>query len=140
MIRRYKVGSTSLQPDVVVYTILIKACAHTHGTSSDKQLALAIATEAMQTLEHSEYGPPNDVAYATFLNAIVRLFESAPERESLLEETFRRCAARGLVSRNVLKEMDRGGSRRLFRRLTNNTNKLPAEWSVNVATKDKPLV
>jgi hypothetical protein len=138
LIDRFKAGDVSLRPDVVVYTILIKACAHSHGSPEEKQQALAMATDAMHTLESSDFGPPNDIAYATLMNAIFRLSESVQQRESLLEAAFRGCAERGYVSTNVLKEMDRGGSRRLFRRLTNNTLRLLPLWSANVAAKDRP--
>lgn len=140
MIRRYEAGDVSLKPDVFVYTILIKACAHIHGTQQEKVEALEMAIGAMETLETTDFGPPNDVAYSTLMTAICRLSESAKQRENLLESVFRNCADRGHVSINVIKEMNRGGSRRLFRRLTNNSNQLNPDWSKNVAAKNKPLL
>lgn len=139
MLQKYKQGDTSVEPDVMVYTILIKACTHIRGSSKDKQQALNMAIDAMEVLENSDFGPPNDVAYATFLTAIVRLSESHQQREDLLEAAFRNCAERGYVSKKVVKEMNHVGSRRLFRRVTNNTYQLHPMWSKNVSMKEKPF-
>ena len=138
MISRYNAGDMSLKPDVFVYTILIKACAHIQGTQQEKQTGLYMSLDAMQILEDTDFGPPNDVAYGAFMMAICRLSDSTHQRETLLEAAFRKCSNRGLVSRNVVDEMNRGGSRRLFRRLTNNTNQLKSDWSKNVDSRNMP--
>lgn len=140
MIDRYEAGDVTLKPDVVVYTIVIKACAHTRGTPQEKQKALEMALDAIETLETSlEYGPPNDVAYSTLITAICKLSESTVQREQLLEVAFRKCADRGLVSVNVVREINRWGSRRLFRRLANNTNQVHPDWSQNVPAELRPI-
>jgi hypothetical protein len=136
MIDRYNAGDAAMKPDVIVYTILIKACAHNHGTPEEKRKALEMALDAIVTLENSEFGPPNEVAYSTLMTAICRLSESTPQRERFLEAAFRKCADKGLVSINVVREI---GSRRLFRKVTNNTNQLHPDWSKNVPAKDKPI-
>lgn len=139
MTHRYHAGDESLKPDVLILTILIKACSRISGSARDKQEAFVMANDAMATLQNTEFGPPNDVAYSEFMAAICNLTETIVEREKLLEAAFRNCADGGYVSVNVIDAMNRGGSPRLFLHLTGTTNQLKAAWSRNVPPGKRPL-
>jgi hypothetical protein len=137
MIRRYENGDVTLKPDVYVYTTLIKTCAYSRGTKQENLQALQVALNAMATLENTDYGPPNDVTYATIMTAIYRLSgDRSNDHDAHYEVAFRRCTARGLLTQDVIQLFQRGASKRLFRRLTN--NRLPPEWSRNVPDHKKP--
>ena len=140
MIRQYENGDYNLKPDVYVYTTLIKTCAYSRGSTKQENLqALQMALNAMATLENTDYGPPNDVTYATIMTAIYRLSgDRSHDHDSHYEAAFRRCAARGLLTKDVMQVFQRGASIRLFRRLTNNTGRLQPEWSRNVPDHKKP--
>lgn len=140
MIRQYENGDVTLKPDVYVYTTLIKTCAYSRGgTRQEYVQALQMALNAMATLENTDYGPPNDVTYATIMTAIYRLSsDKSNDHDSHYEVAFRSCAARGLLTNDVMQVFQRGASMRLFRRLTNNTGRLQPEWSRNVPEHKKP--
>lgn len=140
MIRQYENGDVTLKPDVYVYTTLIKTCAYSHGGTKQENLQiLQMALNAMATLENTDYGPPNDVTYTTIMTAIYRLSgDKSNDHDSHYEAMFRRCAARGLLTQDVMQIFQRGASIRLFRRLTNYTGRLQPEWSRNVPDHKKP--
>jgi hypothetical protein len=139
MIRQYENGNVALKPDVYVYTTLIKTCAYSRGTKQENVQALHMAMNAMATLENTDFGPPNDVTYATIMTAIYRLSgDKSNDHDSHYETAFRTCATRGCLTRDVVKIFQRGASARLFRRLTNNSGQLPPEWSRNVPDHKKP--
>jgi hypothetical protein len=139
MIRQYENGDVTLKPDVYVYTTLIKTCAYNRGTKQENSQALQMALNAMATLENTDNGPPTDVTYATIMTAIFRLSANrSNDHDSHYEAAFRRCATRGLLTKDVMQLFQRGASMRLFRRLTNNTGRLQPEWSRNVPDHKKP--
>jgi hypothetical protein len=142
MVRQYEKGDTALKPDVFVYTTLIKTCANNRsGTKQDNVQALQMALNAMATLENTDYGPPNDVTYATIMTAIYRLSgHRSIDHEAHYEAAFRQCIARGLLNNDAMQVFQRGASMRLFRRLTNNTGQLQSEWSRNVPHNKKPIM
>jgi hypothetical protein len=139
MIRQYESGDITLKPDVYVYSTLIKTCAHhRNGTKEENAQALDVALNAMATLEYTDYGPPNEVTYSAIMTAIYRLSDSSNRQDSLFETVFRRCAARGLVSKDVISLFHRGASPRLFRRLMGDPNLLQPRWSRNVPANKQP--
>ena len=141
MIHHYRAGEESLQPDVLVFILLIKCstrCSKYLSTAAEKRKVLQLALQAMETLEKGEFCPPNDDAYAMTMLAINQLAGTAHQREELLASVFQRCAVRGHVSNSVLKEMNHGGSLRLFLHLTDGKNRLEADWSRNVHPSHRP--
>jgi len=136
---RCRAGDNSLRPDMLVFVVLMKSCARSNtGSKAEKRKVLQLALHAMETLEKGEFCPPSDVAYATAMSAINRLAGTTGQRDELLGSIFSRCAERGLVSSQVLMEMNHGGSLRLFLQLTGGKNQLEPEWSRNVLPKNRP--
>jgi len=146
MMDRYRAGDVTLRPDPLVLAVLLKSCARTAKrnrqdggqSKAENRKVLRLALQTLETLEEGEFGPPNDVAYATALEAINRLTGTLQQREELLGSVFQRCAARGLVSNSVMAEMNQGGSLRLFLRLTDGKNQLESKWSEKVSPKHRP--
>ena len=131
MLVRYRSGDKSVKIDCVCFTVLIKACAHSH-----EDQALSLALLAMETLESKEFDAPNDVAYATLVIAIRRL-ATGSQKEELLRDTFRKCADRGLVSNRVIFEL-RNCEIQLQGLDFGPGNQLDPRWSRNVHPGDKP--
>jgi hypothetical protein len=141
MVRQYENGDETLKPDVYVYTTLIKTCAHNRGgTKQENVQALQMALNAMATLENTDYGPPNEFAYAAIMTAIYRLSDRYTNHDKYYEMAFRQCTARGLLSNEILKIFERGASNLLLQRLTKNKNQIQSEWSRNVPHHKKPIV
>ena len=146
MMERYRHGNTALRPDALVFAVLLKSCARTTvaashpGNQAENRKVLLIALQTLELLETGEFGLPNDVTYATALRTVSRLTGTARQREELLGSIFVRCANRGLVSNSVMAEMNRGGSLRLFLRLTDGENKVKQQWSANVPTQHRPML
>lgn len=146
MMDRYRAGDVTLRPDPLVFAVFLKCCARpsrrnlrdSGQSKAEDRKVLRLALQTLETLEEGEFGPPNDVAYATALHAINRLTGTLQQREELLGSVFQRCAARGLVSNSVMAEMNHGGSLRLFLRLTDGKNKLDPKWSEKVPPKHRP--
>ena len=144
MMDRYRGGDATLRPDALVLAVLLKSCARTtvaashQENQSENRKVLLVALQTLELLETGEFGSPNDVTYATALRTVSRLTMTVRQREELLGSIFERCANRGLVSNSVMAEMNRGGSMRLFLRLTDGKNKLQPQWSASESTQHRP--
>jgi len=140
MVRKYQRGHRSLKPDVVMFTVVMKACVHTTGKPPHKRAALSIALKAMKALQEKSagFGPPNHVAYATLMKAINHLAETDKERTDLLSSTFQSCIESGNLSKEAIDQMTREENWELFRSLIDATDGLKPEWSENVPPKHKP--
>lgn len=135
MVKRYKAGELSMKPDVFVFTVLIKSCAH---SKVNQAYAWSVALKALDALETPEYGPPNEIAYATMMTAINRLCVSSEERDRLFEDVIRRCGERGLLSNQVLHEMNRGGIAQSVLDKVTTRWRFNLSWSANVPPPDRP--
>jgi hypothetical protein len=140
MIQQYQDGDRSLKPDVVIFTVVIKACIHTTGKSPHKRAALNIALKAMKALQEktAEFGPPNHASFATLMKVINHLAETDKERFELLDSTFQQCTESGNLSKEAVDQMTREKNWELFRHLIRNTDGLKPEWSRKVPPKYKP--
>jgi pentatricopeptide repeat protein len=127
----YNQGNQSMKPDVFTFTALIKAYGGTRGSPSNKRRALALAFEAIQSLETSDFGSPNEVTFLMLLRAVDDLAANNAERVQHLQEVFMRCAKAGYVSVQILKEVRGLPSMKSVQRLD------PA-WIRNVPKRDRP--
>ena len=124
-----------MKPDVFVFTVLIKSCAHSKANQAD---ALTVARMALDAVESPEYGPPNDISYATMMTAINRLCDNSDEKERLFEDVIRRCGERGLLSNQVLHEMNQGASAQSVLDKVTTRRRFDPNWSANIPLPDRP--
>ena len=126
MTERYKAGNSRVKPDTYVLTTLLSACAL--STQGDHPDALAIAIRTMETLESGVYGRPNHISFYHFMKAINSLCTDEDKRRALIEDAFKACSGRRLVSRQIMKILDAEISKKC---------PIP-QWSHDVPLHDRP--
>lgn len=131
MMQRDKDGEHSIHPDVVIFSVVLKACAQTDGTIDDKRKALDLAFDTFRLMEGFE--PPNDMIFSTLMVAINRLATSASERTEMLDSIFKQCCESGWVSEQVMHSMTRGAGRLVPKAFN-------PRWSRRVAKRHKPMI
>lgn len=104
----------------------MKACVYADDPSS-----LRIATKAMKQLE-SDFGPPNDVAFAMYLRVLVKYNGTEEEISNVVKS----CAEHGWVSNNIVRELQRAG--RVFDDPLMLLEEYDPSWSRNVQEGDRP--
>lgn len=132
MIQRFDSGASNVKPDIFIFTVFIKCCANVNGNDEEKKVALKMAHDAMEALDNLGYGPPNDVAFSTLMNAINELSNDQSEKKRQLETLFRRCAETGNVSKQVVSAMSLGTWKHIGHQ------DLKLAWSKNVPPRNKP--
>ena len=131
MISQCRNGRTQSEPDVFVFTAVIKACLQSPPqTESQADELLSIALRTMEKLDTGRYGKPNHVTYSTLLSTIHMLCSSNERRLSLLKQTFQNCVANGYVSKKVIHALPRELRDHI-------PSMLPAEWEREVPPRDR---
>lgn len=131
----------SFQPNTVVYTSCLNACAFTTAIE-ERPLALELLLRTMNELETSTYCEPNNRSYATFLRGLSNLIPAGDEqRNTFASIAFDNCCQKGEVDYIVLENL-RFASIKVYTQRLGSLSKipirmlilsdLPAEWSRNV--------
>lgn len=111
-------GNKRLQPDTAFYSVVIKGCARTRGSSEDKRLALELALEIFNGL--LENGPIDQAVFSMTMTAVKNLVDDERRRIELLSIVFSQCCERGYASEEVVRVLDKP------------TLQLEPSWSRNV--------
>lgn len=104
----------------------MKACVY-----SDDPSSLKIAKNAMQQLEAS-FGPPNDVAFAMYLKALIKYSGSKEE----VSELIKSCAKHGWISNHIVRELQKAGN--ILNDPLSLLENREVSWSRNVQEGDRP--
>jgi hypothetical protein len=145
MVTMYESGdrSEAARPNHIVYTAVVNAAAYTVGDEAEKLKAFQIATNTLKDMEHSKYGKPNQVTYATYVTACQRLIPDGSSRKTSVEAAFKKCCKDGMVDDMVLQRIKSALTTEQLRELFQNpemfakdgninVKNLPREWGSNV--------
>lgn len=137
MRRRYEeLGLQHCRPNVVVFTSVLTAC-NTPAADWERQTAFGICSRVMQELLQSpQYGTPNFLTYAAYLQAIATtLDEGDARRDEETKRIFAQCCQAGQVGEIVLAKLRKAASPELLADLlatVKDTERLPSYWTRNV--------
>ena len=107
MNKLYVDGNTDCRPNVVAYTSALNACAYPESSEDEAALRqhFEIATLILEELRMSEFGDPNHLTYATFLQVCLNCLRDGEERDRIVHRTFDECRRDGQVSDAVMRKM-----------------------------------
>ena len=100
MIEANEAGNREAAPNVLTYSTILNACAHTNGTNADAQAAFKIARNTMKEILSNH--EPNEIIFATFLQACHRLVPPGERRDQLISSVFRECCQYSMVNVKVI--------------------------------------
>lgn len=148
--QRASTGQQSVcQPNVVVYTAALNACAKP-CLPEERETAFGIACSIMEELKNApaKYGAANFLTYAAFLRACTTTLpdststgtSSCPpdeRRDAVVRDCFEECCRNGHVGQIVLDKLADAASPSLYRQLLEGVedisfSSLPAGWTRNV--------
>ena len=141
-------GKKECQPNVVVYTSVINACA-CPALESEKEESFLIAERALNELNQNQrqYGFPNFLTYAAFLRVCATTLEPGAARDETVRSMFTTCCDAGQVGDVVLRNLKLAASNHLYQELIGNYQqgnkswRLPQSWTRRLqgdASKRRP--
>jgi len=134
------------KPDTVSFNSVLNACAHerTKGQTKSDSI-MKIVVEAFDLLNSAtEYGNPDQNTYVQVLICIANhMAKNDEKRATMAEATFLQCAAKGLVSPNIISKLHAAIPNALFQKIMGpassggrvlrfDISKLPQDWTDNV--------
>jgi len=143
MVSLYESGTLDdARPDTVSFNSVLNACAHerTRGRS-DAIMKIVVEAFEMLTTSSTEFGNPDQNTYVQVLICIANHMAKGDEkRASMAEATFLQCAAKGMVSPNVVSKLHTAAPNAVFRQLMGpastggkvlrfDISKLPSKWT-----------
>jgi hypothetical protein len=146
MIKQYKNGNHSCKPTVESYNALITLCRNhkfVEGTDEDRRKAFECVVDTVNKMRLSEEIEFNSMTYNLLLYVFGTLLEKgSKEQGKVIESTFQKCCADGLVDDKVLTAIQRVAPYDVYRRCvlysaTKDSTEakglyLPEEWSANI--------
>jgi pentatricopeptide repeat protein len=97
-------GRDNTRPNIISYNSILRACANTFGNKQTKEIALAIATKAFQSILTSDDIEPSSITFVFFMKAIRKLVDESKKQKAMLTKCFRYCCKLGLMNDVVLQQ------------------------------------
>jgi hypothetical protein len=90
---------------VTNFNTVLTACTYTKGRSNIEKRALKIGLQTYNDLLESQTVNANDVSFAHAMNMVKRLLHDKEEQQQHLKRFFDDCCNHGVLSKNVLKQL-----------------------------------
>ena len=140
-----------IEPTVVTYSSLFKACARTRPNAIDpkeQNEALAIAMDAFKLLQNSNSITANNVIYRVLMDVADNLILDETNRTKFVQQIFSQCCKDGFLDNIMLSKVRKSiKSDKLFIKMIGGYNKLndrsfgvnmlPPAWSMHLHRGEK---
>ena len=133
-------------PQLRQWNNVLNACVYTRGNQREKKEAMKILVETFNEMRNLDdidgmTVKPNHVSYGLFLKGCTYLLPASEQKESIVENIFRKCCRDGHVSEFVFTSLIEAASPELCNKLLGTSSEnvydddgiqIPEEWARNV--------